>query len=428
MSLCQALIVLCTFHVINTTINLLLLLFYNFCRYLSWLPGAFNMYPLGYVTRVIRSGDGLESSQRIINLLHQIPTRPSQDAAMTAASIDPSVYDAEDTVTDVDNLRNQIVITIDPEGCQDIDDALSIRKLPTGGFRIGVHIADVGRFVTKGDVIDRNASRRVTSFYSSTKKVYHMLPEKLSQELCSLRESEERRVLTVYIETDDQHNVVESETPIVKRSVIRSRRKMTYEEAQQCIDGARSSCVVWDASSHQSAVVHLHNIAKQMRAKRLCEGRHFFNEPDDPFPNLDQLVHCEAHQLIEEFMIKANSLIAYFIISKFPNVAPVRRQKAPEEGEIENWCQQQAGVAELSFYFRQFEILRNRFQNSPGGTDDENTLNSKNIAVLESTISAIESLGARGNNLPKMAAVVGAESRHPLHALAMKNWYRIQVC
>lgn len=384
------------------------------------------MYPLGFVTGVIRSGDGLESSQRIINLLHQIPTQPSPSAAEAAAAIDPDACDANDPVTNVDNLCHQLVITIDPQGCRDVDDALSIRRLPTGGFLVGVHIADVGRYVMKGDVIDRNACRRVTSFYSSTKKVYHMLPERLSQELCSLNESEDHRVLSVYIETDSKHDVVDYETPRVKRSVIRNRGKMTYEEAQKLIDEARLSSVIWDATSHRSAVVHLHNIAKRMRARRLLEGRFFFDEPEDPFSNLDQLFSCEAHQLIEEFMIKANSVIANMIISEFPKEAPIRRQKAPLEDDLENWCQRQSGIAEHSFYFRQFEKLRSRFRNS-SGTDNGNGVECKDIAVLESTIKAIESMGTRGNSLSKIAAVIGAENRHPLHALAMKNWFKIQV-
>lgn len=101
------------------------------------------MYPRGYVTRLVHAGTDLESSQRILNLLHQIPTRPSDKCAEAAKKLENYKYSQHKDIID---LRQQLVITIDPEGCRDVDDALSIRRLKTGDFVVGVHIADVGRF------------------------------------------------------------------------------------------------------------------------------------------------------------------------------------------------------------------------------------------------------------------------------------------
>lgn len=103
-----------------------------------------HMYPRGYVTRIVRSGTDLDSSQCIINLLHQVPTRPSAECATEAEKLQSYNFDLDDEHPE--DMRRQLVISIDPDGCRDVDDALSIRRRPDGGFLVGVHIADVGRF------------------------------------------------------------------------------------------------------------------------------------------------------------------------------------------------------------------------------------------------------------------------------------------
>lgn len=392
------------------------------------MPGSNNMYPLGYVTLVLPSGDDVESSQRILNLLYQIPTQPSAEADQAAEAIDPSTSSDEDGTTQVEDLRKQLVISIDPDTCRDVDDALSIRRLPTGGFWVGVHIADVGRFVAKDDVIDRSARRRMTSFYSSTNQVYHMLPSKLSENVCSLKDSADRRVISVYLETDKHCQVIDSEKPIVRRSIIKNQQKMTYDEAQEMINRTRFSAINWEANSVLSAVAHLHEIAKRLRIRRLREGRFFFDEPEDPFATVDKLVYCESHQLIEELMIRSNAEVARLIVGRFPEAAPVRRQKAPSDEEIEDWCRQHEDIVGASFYFRRFEIFRRRFGEGFDNGDDEESSDygSKSVAILESTFRAMESVGPRGD-VTRMSAVIGAENRHPLHAMTLKKWYQIQV-
>ena len=377
------------------------------------------MYPLGYVERVVRSGKSFESSQRIINLMHQIPTRPSSDAREAVAGLDSNSTIDEDADTDIEDLHDLLVVTIDSESCKDADDGLSIRRLPTGGFVVGVHITDVARFVQKGDVVDKNAGRRVTSFYSSTRKVYHMLPAKLSEDVCSLMEDQVRHVISVYISTDWLLNVIDADCA-VKRSVVRNLKNVTYEKAQQMIDASKNAEPSWIGGSLESVIVHLHKIADRMRNGRMKEGE-FFSEAEDPFATVDQLVHREAHRLVEEFMIMANAKIARLIVDWYPESAPVRRQKEPTFENMESWWPKWTDTANSSFYFRQFEMLRKNF-----GSVDIN--DDRTVAVLESTIRAMESFGKPGGgDWATFAAVIGCEKRHPMHALAMKNWYQIQV-
>ena len=393
------------------------------CRYLSWLPGKQNMYPLGYVMRVIKAGEHLDDSQRVINLLYQIPTRPYPKCIDAATSLTDFAYDKATDVAaaGVEDIRHQLTISIDPSGCKDVDDALTLSQLPTGGFLVGIHIADVGRFVTQGDVIDSDARRRMMSFYPATDTVYHMLPDRLSEDLCSLLQGKDRNVLSVYLETDDQLKITGTNIcSAVCRSLIRNDRQMIYEEAQQIIDEASYQRLPWKEGIVKTMVVYLHQIAQRLRIARLREARFCFSEPDDPF----SLVRChEAHQLIEEFMIQTNFTVAQFLVARFPESVPVRRQKSPEEDEINRWCCDNKAMAEVSLYFQQYDVLSSFFQRHM--QDDESDKPTM-ISFLQSTIDNMKA-AVESRDLRKAVSLIARESQHPLQLLAINSWFQIQV-
>src|SRR6218665_2579228 len=223
-------------------------------RYLKWDPGS--IYPLGYVTHVIHSGETIARSQQILNILHQVPTRPNSTCEKEASKMD--VYIPEDKTWN--DLRKLFVVSIDPPNCKDVDDALSVEKIEEGEFRVGVHIADVSHYVEKDDVIDKNARRRATSYYAAMGKVYGMLPIRLSEDILSLREGEERLVLSVFFHITMQTGVVRRQE--ICRSVIINRKQLTYEEAEAYIDQigtARS----WQLEENdlENVISNLHLIA-----------------------------------------------------------------------------------------------------------------------------------------------------------------------
>jgi len=377
------------------------------------------MYPLGYVMRRIMAGKGLRDSQKVINLLYQIPTQPNQECDAAAACLTNEV--AHVAAAGVEDIRRQLTITIDPSGCQDVDDALTLSKLPTGGFLVGVHIADVGRFVKQGDVIDSNARRRMTSFYAATDEVYHMLPSRLSADICSLLQGSDRHVLSVYLETDHQFNITEtrSRSPIC-RSLIRNKRQMTYEEAQQIIDKADYQRLSWKENDVESMVVHLHWIAQRLRIARLREARFYVSEPDDPF----SLAYTEAHQLIEALMIETNFTVAMFLVARFPVSVPVRRQKSPDNDDVKKWAGRHEAPAKVSLYFQQFDMLSS-FINRDTQIDESSK--PMVISLLQSTINDMKAAVKR-RDLRKAISLIAHESQHPLHLLAINNWFQIQVC
>lgn len=205
-----------------------------------------------------------------------------------------------------EDFRGVLTFTIDPADAKDFDDALSIRPLGEGRWEVGVHIADVSHFVLPGGKIDEEAYTRATSIYLVDRTI-PMLPEKLSNELCSLRPNEDKYSYSCVFDMTDDARV---EKYRIVRSVIRSQRRFTYEEAQEVILTQRGD--------HTEAILKLNELAQLMRKKRFADGAIAFHRPEVRF-EIDETgkplsvyikESLEAHQLIEEFMLLANKTVA----------------------------------------------------------------------------------------------------------------------
>lgn len=217
-----------------------------------------------------------------------------------------------------EDFRGVLTFTIDPLDAKDFDDALSIRSLGDGKWEVGVHIADVSHFVKPGSKIDEEAYSRATSIYLVDRTI-PMLPEKLSNELCSLRPDEDKYSYSCVFDMTDDAQV---EQYRIVRSVIRSQRRYTYEEAQDIIQTG--------AGDYADAILKLSDLAQRMRKRRFDDGAIAFFRPEVRF-EIDEAgkplsvyikESLEAHQLIEEFMLLANKTVAERIGRK--------REGAPE--------------------------------------------------------------------------------------------------
>lgn len=204
------------------------------------------------------------------------------------------------------DFRDVTTFTIDPKDAKDFDDALSVRQLENGNIQVGVHIADVSYFVEPGSLIDNEAYKRATSIYLVDRTI-PMLPERLSNYLCSLRPDEEKYSYSCVFELDDEANVLEYR---IVRSVIKSDRRFTYEEAQDIIKGSEGD--------YASEIRLLNTLAQKLRQRRFDHGSISFERPEVRF-NIDEAGRpisvyikesLEAHQLIEEFMLLANKTVA----------------------------------------------------------------------------------------------------------------------
>ncbi|MBO7101234.1 MAG: ribonuclease R [Bacteroidales bacterium] len=212
------------------------------------------------------------------------------------------------------DFRDVTTFTIDPADAKDFDDALSYRELPNGHVEVGVHIADVSYYVKPGSAIDREAYERGTSVYLVDRTI-PMLPEKLCNEVCSLRQDEEKLCFSVVMEMDSKAKVLNT---WMGKTVIRSDRRMAYEEAQEIIESGK-----WKDESGKmvgEAILKLHGIATLLRAARYRSGAINFETQEVKF-QLDENAKPigvyikeskEANWLIEEFMLLANRKVAEF--------------------------------------------------------------------------------------------------------------------
>lgn len=204
------------------------------------------------------------------------------------------------------DLRDTITFTIDPEDAKDFDDAVSIESLANGNFSVGIHIADVSHYVTENSPIYKEALNRATSVYL-VGKVIPMLPEKLSNVVCSLVPYKDRLTFSVIAEITPNGKVVSYQ---IVKSVINSKRRFTYEEAQQIIETEKGDFA--------DRVLLLNNLAKKLRAKRIKKGSINFFSPEVVFKLDENGIPVEikikevreSNNLIEEFMLLANQIIA----------------------------------------------------------------------------------------------------------------------
>lgn len=215
------------------------------------------------------------------------------------------------------DMRDVTTFTIDPADSKDFDDALSFKKLDNGNYEIGIHIADVSHYVKEGNVIDKEAHERGTSIYL-VDRVIPMLPEVLSNDLCSLRPNEDRLAFSTVFEMTSKAQVVGE---WYGQTIIHSNRRFSYQEAQEVLDE--------QSGDNLDALNTLMSLGKIFRKKRYEDGAIAFEQPevkfilDDTGKPVDVIVkeRLETMMMIEDFMLLANSKVSEYVdrLSKFKN-------------------------------------------------------------------------------------------------------------
>ncbi|MGL4632200.1 MAG: ribonuclease R [Leadbetterella sp.] len=210
------------------------------------------------------------------------------------------------------DFRDILTFTIDPHDAKDFDDAISYQTLANGNVEVGVHIADVSHYLQENTAMEKEAKMRATSVYLVDRTI-PMLPEKLSNGLCSLRPKEDKLVFSAVFEMNEKAEVVKN---WFGRCIIHSDRRFTYEEAQEVLEGDPQADPAFGPQLH-----HLNTLAKILKNERFRKGAFNFETNEVKF-NLDengkptgvyQKVRKDAHKLIEEFMLLANKQVAMFV-------------------------------------------------------------------------------------------------------------------
>lgn len=302
-------------------------------RITEWPAGAKN--PFGEVIEVLGNVGDNTTEMHAILAEFELPIRFPDNVLKAAEKIPDQIPDEE--ITRRRDVRAVTTITIDPKDAKDFDDALSIQKLDNGFWEVGVHIADVSYYMHPGSILDEEAYQRATSVYL-VDRVVPMLPEKLSNGVCSLRPNEDKLCYSAIFQLDDQ---AEIQHQWFGRTVIHSDKRFAYEDAQQIIETGEGEL--------KDEVLTLHRLAVKLRENRFKKGSIAFERIEVKF-NLDEFgkpldVYFkeakESNQLIEEFMLLANKRVAEFIGNppdqKTPRTFVYRIHDKPDPDKLLNF-------------------------------------------------------------------------------------------
>lgn len=288
--------------------------------------------PIGEVVSILKSED--ENDMAMKEILVEAGFPLAFDEAVLAEVKKLQQHISREELSKRKDFRDILTFTIDPVDAKDFDDAISIRNLDNGNYEIGVHIADVSHYVRPGSLLDKIAYERATSVYLPD-RVNPMLPEKISNELCSLRPHEDKYTFSAVFQIT---NRAEIKHTWLGRTLIHSNHRFTYEEVQDIIEKKDGL--------HHKPIMLLNDLAQKFRKDRFRNGAINFSSTEVKF-QLDENAKPigivvkeskEAHKLIEEFMLLANRAVATYVskikVNKEPIPFPYRIHDTPDDEKL----------------------------------------------------------------------------------------------
>jgi len=299
-------------------------------KLLSW--GKLEKKPIGEVLSILKSEDENDMAMKEILIETGFPLSFDKEVLAEVKKLQQHI--SREEISKRKDLRDVLTFTIDPVDAKDFDDAISIRNLDNGNYEIGVHIADVSFFVKSGTLLDKIAYERATSVYLPD-RVNPMLPEKISNELCSLRPHEDKYTFSAIFQITNRGEVKHT---WLGRTIIHSNHRFNYDEVQDIIEKKDGL--------HYKSIVLLNDIAQKFRRERFRNGAINFSSQEVKF-DLDEkgkpigIVIKEskdAHKLVEEFMLLANRTVASYIskikVNKEPIPFPYRIHDTPDDEKL----------------------------------------------------------------------------------------------
>lgn len=382
----------------------------------SW--GVSHLNPEGRVAQVLgRAGD---VSAELLSVFHEfrLPLGFPADVLREAEAI-PTAIPAEEIARRYD-FRDRVCFTIDPEDAKDFDDAVSLEPQDDGTMLLGVHIADVSYYVREGSALDVEALKRGTSVYFPN-AVIPMLPEKLSNVVCSLRPNEDRLAYSVFMNVTPQGVVKDYE---IKETVIRSKRRFTYEEVQEILTskGKRTR-----RSDDVVDILHsMHQLSTTLTKKRMKEGSIDFESPEAKFRydeegkpvEIIKKVRLDSHRLVEEFMLLANKVVAQHIgLGKREEQAKpflYRVHDVPDPDRIRELA---IFVEKLGYKLHVDSGVRSKdlqkLLDQVRGTEVENVVNEVALRSMAKAIYSDRNIGHYGLAFPHYAHFTSPIRRYP---------------
>ena len=378
-------------------------------RIAQWYDG--DDMPIGELVDILGNTGDNDAEMHAILLEYDLPYKFEESVEKAAEEIDGTI--TEQDYASRRDMRDVPTLTIDPADAKDFDDALSIRSVGEGLWEVGVHIADVTHYVRPGSVIDDEAIERGTSVYLVDRTI-PMLPERLSNNLCSLRPNEEKLAFSAVFTIDEKLKITNE---WFGRTVICSDRRFTYEDAQAVIESGEGDM--------KEEILTLHRLAQGMRKDRYRKGAIAFNRREAKF-HLDQngkptgvyfKVAKEANQLIEEFMLLANRRVATFCAKKNgkPRTMVYRVHDEPNSEKFERF---RTFILRFGHLFKAQKGLAvakelNQLMEDVKGKAEENVVGMLAIRSMAKAVYTTENIGHYGLAFPYYTHFTSPNRRNP---------------
>lgn len=354
-----------------------------------------QMNPEGHIEEILGfAGEvraEMASVAREFQLPDSFPSAVQAEADRISETIPP------DEIAKRIDLRNTLCFTIDPVDAKDFDDAVSLELRDDGNFELGVHIADVSAYVTEGSPLDREAYIRGTSVYLAD-EVVPMLPEKLSNNVCSLRPNVERLTVSALMTVTPRGAVTDYR---IAKSIIHSKRRFTYEEVQEIITTGKGD--------HASTIAAMHSLSRILLKKRMREGSIDFESVEKKFEfdedgkpsRIIKKERLDAHRLVEEFMLLANQVVAKHIAlakkEELPRPFLYRVHDRPDPEKLQNLAE---FVHHLGYTLKNPRDLHPRdiqkLLDDVRGKEEENVVNDVAIRSMAKAVYSEKNIGHFG--------------------------------
>lgn len=366
-------------------------------RITDWMADDEGSRPEGKVVRVLGKAGENDAEMHAIMFEFGLPFDFPKAVEEEASRISAQIPAAE--IAKRKDFRQVETFTIDPETAKDFDDAISLRKTKGGKWEVGVHIADVTHYVLPGSKLEAEAYARGSSVYLVDRTV-PMLPEKLSNNLCSLRPNEDKLCFSAVFELDDNGNLSRR---WFGRTVINSDCRFTYAQAQEAIESGEGT--------HAQALSTLNGLAAALKTARFNQGALAFELPEFYFRldaqgkplELRQKIRQEAHKLVEEFMLLANREVATFVYGHKKDNSPTPRTMVYRTHDLPD----QERLARFSLFAKrlgyrvttdrkQLAKSLNRLAETAAGKPERHILESQAIRTMSKAKYTTEPLGHYG--------------------------------
>jgi len=360
-------------------------------RVVDWDPKSKN--PVAEIINVLGYPGLHETEMHAILAEFELPYHFTGEVEEDAEKISTEI--TENDIKSRRDFRQIPTFTIDPADAKDFDDALSLKQLENGNWEVGVHIADVTHYVKIGSAVEEEAKQRATSIYL-VDRVVPMLPERLSNHICSLNPAEDKLTFSAVFELNDKSEVI---SEWFGRTIINSDKRFSYNEAQVVIDT--------EEGEMKEEILLLHRLAQQLRTKRFASGAFAFEKIEVKF-DLDEAGKPlgikfremgTANQLIEEFMLLANKRVAEYVGKKLRGRTFVYRiHDKPDPEKISNFSHfiTRFGYKLIEDDKTSLPKAMNKLLHSVAGKKEQNIIETLALRSMAKAIYSTENIGHYG--------------------------------